>query len=776
METARNYPPSSLHVNGNQLQQFQPLYAAELPEPEEDELNLGQIWGIVRRRAVLIAGVATTVTAAVLTWTVYQTPQYIGKFEILVEPVTSDPPLSELSSMAQNLGVGANIRRGGLDYDSQLEVLQSSKVLAPIIQQLQSRYPEIDYKSLVGSGKNAKLMIDRIKKTKVIQVRYQDSDPAKVQFVLEQVARGFLDYSLKNRQTKNRQGIQFIDKQLPQLGQRVDDLQKQLQQFRQQYRLIDPAVQGQKLAEQFTNLENQELEAQTQLKQQQLLSLNLQRQLGLDPNVAFAASALTQAPRYQQLLNQLRDVETRIAVEKVRFTENSPILQTLVEQRNRILPLIKDEAERVLGENLGGIDPRSFPFQDAIRQNILQQLIQTQNSIDIAQIRNQAVQVAKNRVNQQVQDFPAVVREFTDLQRELGVATNTFNQLLAQREALRVEAAKEDIPWELMEEIDNPKIPRNKEGKLIKASPQLMRNVSVGVIVGLLLGLGAAMLADRLNNVFHSSDDVKDSTRWPLLGVIPLSDRALQLPTTLPIVDSRGAFDVQYVSASPFSEAFRSLNANLRLLSGGNPIRSIAISSAAPGDGKSTIAVNLALAAAAMGQRVLLVDADLRWPQVHAKLGLPIAPGLSDLIATNQTPSELIQRSRFEENLYVLSAGSMPPDPLRILSSKKMQALMAQWQTEFDLIIYDTPPLLGLADASLLATNTDGILLVVGIGQTDRAELQQALEGLQTAGTPVLGIVANRATNYTMSAYYDPRRYPMAHADEYEPDPNAVNR
>lgn len=766
METARNYPLSSLQVNSNQFQQFQPLYAGELPEQEEDELNLGQIWGIISRRAVLIAGIATTVTAAVLFSNVNQTPTYKGKFEILVEPV-SGQGASGLSSLAQNLGLGSVGGSGSLDYDSQLEVLRSRKVMTPIIQQLQARYGDIDYEALFGGkGKTPTLEINQLKKTKIIQVSYTDKDPEKVQFVLEQVAKGYLDYSLNQRQTKNRQAIQFIDKQIPQFRQRVDDLQKQLQQFRQQYKLIDPAVQGQQLALQYSSLENQELEFQTQLNQQKVLLLNLQNQLGINPNVALAASVLTQAPRYQLLLNQLRDVETRIALEQVRFTENSPNLQILIEQRNRIIPLIREEAQRVLGSNLGGIDPRSFPFQDSIRFNTLQQLIQTQNTIDLAEIRMAAVQIAKNRINQQVEEFPRIVREFTDLQRDLGVATNTFNQLLAQREALRVEAAKEDIPWELMEDIKTPKIPRDEDGKLIKASPKLFINVIMGAMLGLMLGLGAAILAERLNNVFHSSDDVKDASRWPLLGVIPLSDRALQLPASLPIVDSRGTFDVQHLAASPFSEAFRSLNANLRLLSGGNPIRSLTISSAAPGDGKSTIAVNLALAAAAMGQRVLLVDADLRWPQVHAKFGLPLAPGLTELITTNQTPSEVIQRSRFEENLYVLSAGSITSDPLRILSSKKMQALMAQWQTEFDLIIYDTPPLLGLADASLLATNTNGILLVVGIGQTERSEFQQALEGLQSAGTPILGIVANRAPDYTINGYY--RRYPMAPPQNYE--------
>jgi capsular exopolysaccharide synthesis family protein len=176
-----------------------------------------------------------------------------------------------------------------------------------------------------------------------------------------------------------------------------------------------------------------------------------------------------------------------------------------------------------------------------------------------------------------------------------------------------------------------------------------------------------------------------------------------------------------------------------------------------------------------MGQRVLLVDADLRWPQLHDLLGLRNKRGLSDVVATALAPDEVIQKAPHEENLFVLTAGSVPPDPLRLLSSKKMHNLMAQWQADYDLIIYDTPPLLGLADGSLLAGHTDGILLVVSIGETDRSEVKQALEGLQMAGTPVLGVVANRAKGSATGSYYNRRRYYAASPDEHSQDPDAVS-
>lgn len=775
METAHNYQPSSPHSHTSQFQQLQPFYPADLQEPDDDELDLEQIWTIVRRRAVLIAGITTVVAAAALAWTLNQTPKYQGTFHLLVEPVVSDKAqLSGVSSALQTIGMGSVLPPSGLDYESQVEVLQSPKQMAPIIVQLQSRYPKIDYRSLFGGmGQKGSLSIERLKKTKVLEVNYLDSDPEKIQFVLEQLAQGYLRYSLEDRKSDSRQGIQFIEDQLPQLRQRVDTLQQQLQQFRQQYNLIDPQVQGEQLAEQITTLQEDSLETQTSLAQQQLLFANLQQRLGLDPESALKASALTQSPRYQQLLNQLRDIETKIATEKARFTDNSPSIQALRDQQQNLLPLIRQEAQEVLGENISQSNTEVLraPFQDSIRLGLASQLIDTANKIELLKVRNQAIGEAQGFFNQQVQQFPVMIRQYTDLQRELGVATATLNQLLGQREMLRVEAAKQDVPWEL---ISEPKLVRNKKGKLIPAEPSVSKTFGIGVIGGLLLGLGAALLAERLNNVFHTPQELKDTTRLALLGVIPYSDQAMEVPRSRVLADSATKADFYYAGASPLIEAFRSLNANLRLLNSGNPIRSVVISSAAPADGKSTVAVNLAQAAAAMGQRVLLVDTDLRWPQVSSKMGLKNTPGLTEAITTNAAPADVMQQSPTEENLFVLTAGSIPPDPLRLLSSKKMQSFMEQWQAAFDLIIYDAPPLLGLADASLLAGHTDGILLVVGIGQTERSEVTQALDGLHTSGTPVLGVVANKASGYPMNAYYDHRRYPTAYQDQRSADPDAV--
>lgn len=762
MESTQNYP------NIPHGQTIQPKYqqtplTTEGQDAEEDSLNLGSVLGSIRRRAIVVGLITAAATGAVLAWTLSETPKYEGSFQLLVEPV-----INQNNKLPGNLPAGAELLgmsgSGSLDYESQLAVMQSPKVMEPIIQQLKAKYPEIEYKKLLGAkGQKPTLEMERIKKTKVITVSYLDKDPQKIMFVLEKLSQGYLNYSRDDRKTDSRQGIQFIDEQLPQMRQRVDGLQAQLQQFRQQYNLIDPQVQGQQLAKQMVDLDTQRLDIRTTIVQQQLLAENLQKRLsGQTADTALVSSALTQAPRYQELLNQIKDIRTKIELEKRRFTVNSPQIQDLLNQEALLEPLIRQEAGKVLGQNLQQVplkELESVPFQDSIRLGLAQQLVDTTNQIEVLKIRSQAIDAALKQLSEDVKQFPVVIRQFTDLQRELGVATNTLNQLLAQRESLRVDAAKQDVPWEM---ISEPKIPKDKDGKLVVASPQLPKRLGIGIVGGLLLGVGTALLLDRLNNVFHRPEDIKNITKLPMLGLIPISDQAkLVNSQTVPMDKAQGTLDT-YISASPFMEAFRSLNANLRLLSGSNSIRSLVISSPAPGDGKSTVAINLAQAAAAMGQRVLLVDGDLRWPQIEAKLGLSGSVGLTDLLATDLTPESVIKNSQAEANLFIITAGSHNTDPLRLLSSKKMLSLMSQWRTTYDLVIYDTPPLLGLADSSLLAGYTDGMLLVVGISHTDQSELKQALQGLQMAGTPVLGIVANQVKE-TVTVYSEPRQYIPQH-------------
>lgn len=686
----------------------------------DEQWDLGWLAAVFRRRAGVIAAVTLgTIVAAggLLFYTASTaTPKYAGKFQLLVEPVTAEEQQARSSAQAQGSEVPLDtqqidVERSGLDYETQIRILQSSKLMDPIVEELKTRYPDITYEKLILNLKIARittLTLDkRERSTKLIEVSYQDADPNKVQDVLEQVSQAYLRYSLKERQSSIRQGIKFIDGQMPQLRARVNSLQRQLQDLRQRNIIVDPVLQAQQLSQQAGTLGQQRADSQTQLAEAQTKQSTLNQQL----QAANLPTVLGEAPYYESLLTQYQEVEGKIASESARLQPDNPQMQALLEKRQNLQNLLRAEASRVVGK--------------------------AGDSIAVAEARDRAIAQSTAQVNQKIQQLPAVARQYSDLQRELTLATESLNKFSTRREALEIDAAQQEIPWEL---LTPPQLTRNAQGNPVNVGEiSKVQFLALIAVLSILLGVGVGFLVEISQDVLQTADEAKRAAKLPLLGTIPLDT----------------------AKKAPFIEAFRSVYKNIRLLPSLNgPVRSLTVSSAEPGDGKTTIAVNLAHAAAAMGQRVLLVDADLRHAQVHHQMNLPNTCGLSDILASKANVRNAIQQSPMRENLAVLTAGQTVVDPLELLSSGKMQALMERFQMVFDLVIYDTPPLLGLADSGLIASETDGLVLVTRLGKTKRATLSQTLEELKLSATAVLGLVANgsREPVSTPHDYYRPRQ------------------
>jgi capsular exopolysaccharide synthesis family protein len=228
----------------------------------------------------------------------------------------------------------------------------------------------------------------------------------------------------------------------------------------------------------------------------------------------------------------------------------------------------------------------------------------------------------------------------------------------------------------------------------------------------------------------------------PLLGVLPACATADPCGSLLSIAPSSGELSDD---AFPFLDAVNNFYASLRFLNPSNLVRSLVVCSPAAGDGKTTTALHLAQAAAAAGQRVLLVDANLRSPRLHRILNLPNNCGLSELLAQKVYPEDAIQECPGLEHLCILTAGQTPPGTTKMLASPQMKDLMAAFDAQFNLILYDTPNLGSAVDANFLAAQADGILLVIAIRQTAYSKTKEVLKKLEEFHLPVIGTVANRA-------------------------------
>ena len=664
--------------------------------PGQKGLDLSPIFRMIRRNALLIAGV-TTAGAALVAYSMVSGPRtYKGHFQLLVEPITSD---ARLSGPAAILRPGAQ-QTDVIDYPTLLQVLQSPELLSKIATEIQRRYPDVTANSLAAAAGGKTLIIKRYEvmaqrfgsdasdPTKVIDVSYKGQDPQKVEFILQELARGYLRYSLEDRKTRIGGGVQFIEDQLPTLQRRVNDLEGELQALKQRYRIADPTTEGAQLSTQAQGVQAQQLETQRNLAEQQALFARLQSQLGITPEQALAAASLSENPSYQTQVAELKKVQALIAAKSARYSDDSPVIRGLKEQQTKIEQLLDRDARKNLGltASNAALDPRILAFQNALRIDLIKQLVTAANTTQQLQVRQQAIGQSQAFLNQKLQEFPVVVRQYTGLSQRLELARTTLNQFLTQRETLRIEAAQKEVPWEI---VSAPSIDRDGKNNPIPSASIEPKFLFAGLAACLLLGLAAALLKEKARNQFYSAEDMEGSLKLPLLATIPF--RTGLNPTTGSLTASR---------SDTFSKAFSSLYTNIRFLSANPPIRSIVVGSAEAGDGKTTVALNLALEAASMGQRVLLVDTNLRSPQVHALFSLPNSVGLNEAISGRADLEQVVQRTPVDNNLFVLTAGQTLPDSGRVLASTEMQGLMQKLQDKFDLVIYDTAALADFSDAT----------------------------------------------------------------------------
>jgi polysaccharide biosynthesis transport protein len=708
---------------------------------DEEELSLQQILTVLKRRAWVLGGVTLASGIGISSLVMTRPPSFAGSFRLLVEPVTEGSRLTDslTSDTLQTLAplAGGGLGKDGLDYISQMEVLKSEKLLTPVLKTIQQKYPEITYKEF-----QKRFKVTRPKDSKILDVSYESTDAEQIKFVLNALSDSFIDYSLTDRETNLKRGIKFVAEQIGRQRRDVERLEVRLEGFRRQNNLLDPTTSAVALSDRIKSIAGEQQSNRVQLVAARTLSQKLRGQVGLSPDAALSVANLSEAPIYQDLLGKLREVDRQIAIESARFTAETPIVQALLDQRKELLPLLEAEANRVFGGKVGVSNfAQSQGFQGTVGRDLTKELVETANRAEVLQTQQLALSQALEVLNQQTQNLAGVSREYGQIQRDLVIATTGLGRLMTARENLELEITRQAKPWEIISSINDDNIkPKNSR----------MLMLLLGALASAVIGVAAALIAEQFDRVYHTVEDLQE-TGLPCLGVIPFNSGLSQEATPLLVGRLADETLVQKMSNRVhrdhmmFMEAFYSLDANIRLLSSDQPIRSITISSTSPSDGKSTISSHLAWAAVTMGRKVLIIDTDMRRPQVHLWFGVQNLRGLSNAItSTDVNVRQLIQESPQDPNLHVLSAGPMPPAPGRLLASKKMQMIIQEMTAEYDLVICDAPPVQGFADAKLTAACTDGILLVLGLGKTDRANFALIRQDLENSSpAPILGLVPN---------------------------------
>ena len=276
-------------------------------------------------------------------------------------------------------------------------------------------------------------------------------------------------------------------------------------------------------------------------------------------------------------------------------------------------------------------------------------------------------------------------------------------------------------------------------------SPKPTRNLALGVVLGLLLGLGLALLRDLLDTTIKNEKDCAEVTDATVIGGIAFDPDAAKTPLL-----------VQADPHSPRAEAFRTLRTNLRFVDAANHPRSIVFTSSVPNEGKTTTTANLAITMAAGGARICVVEGDLRRPRLLDYMGMDGSLGLTNVLIGQAELGDVLQQFA-ESNVYVLGSGSVPPNPSELLGSAAMIETLRELESRFDVVIIDTPPLLPVTDAAVLSTIAGGTVVVVGAGRVDRDHLARSLQSLETVKGRVLGLVLNLIPTKGTDRYYSYR-------------------
>lgn len=278
------------------------------------------------------------------------------------------------------------------------------------------------------------------------------------------------------------------------------------------------------------------------------------------------------------------------------------------------------------------------------------------------------------------------------------------------------------------------------------ASPDIPLNLTLGALIGIALAIGGTAMRQVLDTRIRSARDLNQIATIPLLGSIAFDPKAKQRPLI--------------THASPLSaraESFRAFRTNLQYLDmAGRP--SFVITSAMPGEGKSTTAINLAIALADAGQRVALVDADLRKPKVADYLSLEGGAGLSDILIGRVALEDVLVRWG-DRSMFVLPSGKIPPNPSELLSSRRMQSLLEDLEREFDVVLCDAPPVLPVTDAAVLSRSTGGTIVIVAAGRTNRHQVEASLASLQAVNAKIVGAVLTRVPTRGPDSHYSTSRY-----------------
>lgn len=701
----------------------------------EADMGYGQLFGILLRRRFWFLGVLAVALLAATGLGLTRKPAYQSSMQLLVEPNYKDKQL--------NVGLEKASSDSSVDdYATQINLMRSSQLVKKAINSLQATYPELSVDS-VQNSLTLTQVVEKIggnqNRTKIFSVKYVADDPVKAQKVLLALQKVYREYNLQQQKLRLDEGLEFLNRQVPEARRKVAAAEGALEQFRKQQNVIDPSQQADTMVASLEQVQRERDSLRAEFEQNLAQYRTIQQRLGYSLDESLIAARLSQSSRYQNLLDSLQTTDLSLAQQRSVYKDSDPTIQTLQDKRSNELSLLQEEIGRILG----GMSAQVGSSAEALRSagqlgstdlDLVNQLVTTRTTLAGLQARDESLTQTQQKLVNELNQFPSLIAEYERLQPEVALNRATLQKLLEVRQEVGIELARGGFNWQLVEPP--------QEGSSIGLS--FSKYVLLGGVLGVLLGGVAAFAREAMDNAVHTSEQLQQSTALPLLGTIPdLSpSRVNRFSLLMRQSDAGDSTSISSMFNSPiFQESLNLIYKNIRLQ---HPtVKSLVITSAVAGEGKTTLALGLALSAARAHQRVLLIDADLRRPSLHERLNLPNHTGLASILAGEVDRAQRREISLGNATIDVITAGPATMDPVKLLSSPDLKKLIASAEHRYDWIVLDAPPAVGLVDAVQIGSCCQGVVMIERISRVTQADLTQAVMVLKPLN--VMGIVANGA-------------------------------
>ncbi|MGL5835121.1 MAG: GumC family protein [Waterburya sp.] len=709
--------------------------------PLEEYIDFNKYWQVLKRRwipaTITFAGILTlSLVAALASEDVYQAEAQLQ--------IKSDQS-SKLIGIDSGPGEIKGLTQEKDPIETEAQILQSRPIVERLIKDLELKNDEgepLTYKNV-----STHLVVEPIIGTDLLKVTFTDSDPdVAVAFVNRAIELYSDDYASYNR-NETVEAKDFIVKQLPKAEASVRKAEENLRQFKNRNRTANLDEETITTIGSISTVENQISSVEAQLGDVNARYSRLQSQLGMTWQEASAVSSLSQSVGVQRILSQLQEVKVALAQKQNFLSNNAPQIISLRQQQADLTALLEQEIANTL-------EPEQQGLVSSINVLSLGELKQAQ----LAEFANLGLQ--KEGLDQRLaslkgdyatyqarsNNLPQLQEQQRELQRKVDAAQSTYETLLSKLqqaeiiEQRNVGQVRITAPASVLEDPVNP------GGKII---------VAAGAMMGALFGLALAFLLDLKDNTIKNTQEVENMFAYPLHGVVPNlnltgDSKQLQLPgngtANLPEQVTTDA------SMIPLKEAYQNIQINLKLLDASGKTKAIAVTSSVPQEGKSSVSANLAVARAQCGQKILLVDADMRRPTQHHIWEIANQVGLSNVLKHEVKWEDAVQNVM--PNLDIITSGSVPEHPVSLLDSPSMKTFLDHVSQYYDQIVFDTPPLIGIADTKIIGNLVDGFLFVVRPGVVNYSSAAAARKTLETTGQKVLGVIVNAADMQRENSYH----------------------